>query len=173
MPIADTVWHEILAGVYFCGLAIFLCFATDWFLLLGINFRDFQKVLSTQHWFLAKRRAARFIISSRAKRACITQASQGQRDFLLAINLSSLVGVRLDVIQSSDVKAHYGFWGNLLPSTTKLWDLFCLVPARRLSRPSRSMHFGDVSETNGRETPRQSRSAHAWAFLKSSHGQLK
>ena len=30
----------------------------------------------------------RFIISSRAKRACITQASQGQRDFLLAINLS-------------------------------------------------------------------------------------
>ena len=41
----------------------------------------------------------------------------------------------------------------------------CLVPVRRLSRPSRSMHFGDVSETNGRETPRQSRSAHAWAFL--------
>ena len=27
------------------------------------------------------------------------KASQGQRDFLLAINLSSLVGVRLDVIQ--------------------------------------------------------------------------
>ena len=48
-----------------------------------------------------------------------------------------------------------------------------LVPVRRLFRPSRSMHFGDVSETNGRETPRQSRSAHAWAFLKSSHGQLK
>ena len=44
-------------------------------------------------------REARFIISSRAKRACVTQASQGQRDFLLAINLSSLVGVRLDVIQ--------------------------------------------------------------------------
>ena len=77
--------------------------------------------------FLAKRggerQAARFIISSRAKRACITQASQGQRDFLLAINLSSLVGVRLDVIQSSDVKAHYGFPGNQLPSTTKLWVL--------------------------------------------------
>ena len=33
-------------------------------------------------------REARFIIASRAKRACITQASQGQRDFLLAINLS-------------------------------------------------------------------------------------
>ena len=47
-----------------------------------------------------------------------------------------------------------------------------LVPVRRLFRPSRSMHFGDVSETNGRETPRQSRSAHAWAFLKSSHGAL-
>ena len=72
----------------------------------------------------AERRAARFIISSRAKRACITQASQGQRDFLLAINLSSLVGVRLDVIQSSDVKAHYRFRGNRLPSTTKLWVLF-------------------------------------------------
>ena len=38
----------------------------------------------------------------------------------LAINLSSLVGVRLDVIQSSDVKAHYGFPGNRLPSMTKL-----------------------------------------------------
>ena len=37
----------------------------------------------------------------------------------------------------------------------------------------RSMHFGDVSETSGRETPRQSRSVHAWAFLKSSKGQLK
>ena len=49
----------------------------------------------------------------------------------------------------------------------------CLVPVRRLFRPSRSMHFGDVSETNGRETPRQSRSAHACAFLKSSHVQLK
>ena len=28
----------------------------------------------------------------------------------------------------------------------------CLVPIRRLSRPPRSMHFGDVSETNGRGT---------------------
>ena len=37
----------------------------------------------------------------------------------------------------------------------------CLVCVQRLFRPSRSMHFGDVSETNGRETPRQSRSAHA------------
>ena len=36
---------------------------------------------------------------ARVKRTCITQASQGQRDFLLAINLSSLVGVRLDIIQ--------------------------------------------------------------------------
>ena len=39
-------------------------------------------------------------------------------------NLSSLVGVRLDVIQRSDVKVHYGFPGNRLPSTTKLWVLF-------------------------------------------------
>ena len=59
-----------------------------------------------------------------AREARITQALQGQRDFLLAINLSSLVGVRLDVIQSSDVKADYGFRGNRLPSTTKLWVLF-------------------------------------------------
>ena len=28
----------------------------------------------------------------------------------------------------------------------------CLVPVRRLRRPSRSMHFGDVPETNGWET---------------------
>ena len=83
-----------------------------------------SRLLERRILLLAKRRATRFIISSRAKRACITQASQGQRDFLLAINLSSLVGVRLDVIQSSDVKAHYGFRGNRLPSTTKLWVLF-------------------------------------------------
>ena len=83
-----------------------------------------SRLLERRILLLAKRRATRFIISSRAKRACITQASQGQRDFILAINLSSLVGVRLDVIQSSDVKAHYGFRGNRLPSTTKLWVLF-------------------------------------------------
>ena len=38
--------------------------------------------------FLEECRAARFIISSRVKRACITQASKGQRNFLLAINVS-------------------------------------------------------------------------------------
>ena len=45
-----TVWHEIFAGVYFCGLTIFcvlqeLIFAirTGWFFLLGINFCDFRK----------------------------------------------------------------------------------------------------------------------------------
>ena len=37
----------------------------------------------------------------------------------------------------------------------------CLVPVRRLSRLSWSMHFGDVSETNSRETPRQKQNAHA------------
>ena len=44
------MWNEILAGVYFCGLAIFcvlreLIFAirTDWFFLVGINFCDFRK----------------------------------------------------------------------------------------------------------------------------------
>ena len=29
------------------------------------------------------------------------------------------------------------------------WDNPCLVPVRRLSRPSRSRPWGDVSETNG------------------------
>ena len=28
----------------------------------------------------------------------------------------------------------------------------CLVPVRRFPSPSRSIHFGDVSEANGRET---------------------
>ena len=43
------LWHEIFRGVYFCRLAIFcvlreliVAIWTDWFLLLGINFRDFQ-----------------------------------------------------------------------------------------------------------------------------------
>ena len=43
-----TVWHKILAAVYFCGLAIFcvlreLIFVIrrDWLFLLGINFCDF------------------------------------------------------------------------------------------------------------------------------------
>ena len=50
--ITYTVWHEIFAGVYFYGLAIFcvlreLIFAisSDWFFLLGINIcvpRDIQ-----------------------------------------------------------------------------------------------------------------------------------
>ena len=48
--LTDTLWNEIFAGVYFCGLAVFcvlweLIFAirTDWFFLLGINFCDFRK----------------------------------------------------------------------------------------------------------------------------------
>ena len=36
----------------------------------------------------------------------------------MIFNLSSLVGVRLDIIQSSDVKVLYGFPGNRLPSMT-------------------------------------------------------
>ena len=64
-------------------------------------------------WFLAKRAAerwaTRFVISSCAKHACITQASQGQRDFLLAINLLSLAGVRLDVIQLVTYERIMGF----------------------------------------------------------------
>ena len=48
----------------------------------------------------------------------------------------------------------------------KTWQCTCLVSVRRLFRPSRSMHFGDVSETNVRNTPRQSRSAHTFVFTK-------
>ena len=52
-PCKYIVWHEIFVGVYFCGLAIFLCFRgsswffairKQWFFLLGINFRHFQKL---------------------------------------------------------------------------------------------------------------------------------
>ena len=48
--ISGTVWYEIFAGVYFCGLAIFcvlreLIFAirTDCLFLLGINFLRFSE----------------------------------------------------------------------------------------------------------------------------------
>ena len=53
----------------------------------------------------------------------------------------------------------------ILPWKLRCLCLCCLVPVRRLSRPSRSMHFGDICETNARETHRQSWSANAWAFL--------
>ena len=35
----------------------------------------------------------------------------------------------------------------------QFWVLPCLVPAQCLPRPSQSMHFGDVSKTNGWEMP--------------------
>ena len=38
----------------------------------------------------------------------------------------------------------------LAPPT--VWVSHCLVPVRRFPSPSRSIHFGDVSEANGRET---------------------
>ena len=37
---------------------------------------------------------------------------------------------------------------------------YCLVPVRRFPSPSRSIHFGDLSEANGRETSRQKQNAH-------------
>ena len=50
----STVWHELFAGVYFCGLVTFLCFAgnnfRDWdrlFFLAGNNFLRFSE--STQY----------------------------------------------------------------------------------------------------------------------------
>ena len=43
-PEFNTVWHEIYAGVYFCGLAIFFfAIRADWFFRLGINFPIFRK----------------------------------------------------------------------------------------------------------------------------------
>ena len=65
-----------------------------------------------------------FACEARVYPSSIGQQWQGHRDFILAISLSSLVGVRLDVIQSSDVRVHYGFPGNRLPSTIKLWVFF-------------------------------------------------
>ena len=50
-----TMSHEIFAGVYFCGMRFFVLqelifvIRTDRFILLGINFCDFQKVTSTQN----------------------------------------------------------------------------------------------------------------------------
>ena len=103
----------------------------------------------------AKRRAVRFIILSRAKCTCITRASQGQCDFLLAITLSTLVGVRLDVIQSSDIKVHYGFPGNRLPLMTKLWvrPVFSSVNYLCL----RSVNHHPISYSNKRERQTQQR----------------
>ena len=37
----------------------------------------------------------------------------------------------------------------------------CLVPVRRFPSPYQSIHFGDVSEADRRETPRQKQNAHA------------
>ena len=84
--------------------------------------------------FLAKPRAARFIISSRAKRACITRAWQGQRDLLLAIGWCPPLRN-----PGSDVKVHYGFPGNRLP----LWQCW------------RSLYHHPISQANKREQQTQ------------------
>ena len=60
-PEFNTVWHEIFAGVYFCGLAIFFVFRelifairADWCFRLGINFTIFRKypVASVENIFV-------------------------------------------------------------------------------------------------------------------------
>ena len=38
------------------------------------------------------------------------------------------------------------------PTLVVVWVLTCLVPVRRFPSPSRSIRFGDVSETNWRGT---------------------
>ena len=49
--------------------------------------------------------------------------------------------------------------------------LYCLVPVRRFPSPSRSIHFGEVSEANGRETLVLSTWAVSllWIFVWASH----
>ena len=90
----------------------------------------------------------------RAKRAFITRASQGQRHFLLALNLSSLVGVCLDVTQSSDVKVHYGFPGNRLQSMTKL-RLFMKRGFSYEEQCLRPVNHHPISQANKREQQTQ------------------
>ena len=107
----------------------------------------------------AERRAARFIISSRPKRACTTQASQSQRDFVQAINLSSLVGIRFDVIQSSDVKCIMGFQATEWYRRTKLWVLFMKTGffTCELQQCLRSVSHRPISQANKREQQTQQR----------------
>ena len=51
---------------------------------------------------------------------------------------------------------------NVLPDQFKVfWHQSCLVPVRRSSSPYRSIHFGDVSETNGLGTASHFRMDHA------------
>ena len=87
-------------------------FANAWLHRHLLSFKFLHFAFSCILFSIIPRESRR--ISSREKRACFPRASQGQRDFLL----SSLVGVRLDVIQSSGVKVHHGFPGNRLPSMT-------------------------------------------------------
>ena len=49
----------------------------------------------------------------------------------------------------------------------RFWLASSLV--RRLFRPSRSMHFGDVSETNGRETASKTFSDHVTRNASAAH----
>ena len=46
-----------------------------------------------------------------------------------------------------------------------LYIIICLVPVRLSPRFSRSIRFGDVSEANGREKPRQRQTAHAFVLF--------
>ena len=107
----------------------------------------------------AERRATRFIISSRPKRACTTQASQSQHDFVQAINLSSLVGIRFDVIQSSDVKCIMGFQATEWYRRTKLWVLFMKTGffTCELQQCLRSVSHRPISQANKREQQTQQR----------------
>ena len=46
-------------------------------------------------------------------------------------------------------------------SRMKHWRVFCLVPVRPFPQSLSVNSFGDVSEANGRQTPRQKQNAHS------------
>ena len=95
------------------GLGFFANAWLCWHLLL---FKFIQFAFSCILFSIIPREAPRREVYNLVSREVggFPRASQGQRYFLL----SSLVGVRLDVIQSSGVKVHHGFPGNRLPSMT-------------------------------------------------------
>ena len=74
--------------------------------------------------------------------------------------------VRL-VIQSSDVKVHYGFPGNWFPSTTKLWVLFMKTGffICELKQCLWSANRHPISQANKREQQTQERSLPSYMIL--------
>ena len=93
----------------------------------------------------------RWIIASEQAFYCIEsffhspQRSVGLKSKFPFASLSKSIGSCRSTLQIRYIRKKFQWTSEQL----------CLVPVRRLSRPSRSMHFGDVSETNGLETPQK------------------